>query len=526
MRYHAAVLSDLRYALRQLTKSPGSSLLAVMALALGIGANSAMFSIVNALFLRPLPYPGPQRLVQLTSSLPDPQLNNVPFSWPRFLAVRDNQQVFSDLAVAVFTPFTLSGRGDPEQVQGLMASANYLPVLGVQPLYGRSFSAEEDRAGGGDVVLISSNFWQKRFAGSPDALGQSVTLDARPRTIIGILPPALSRFPFNQIEVWAPRPVEVPFLVPAQIDNGAFTFQVIGRLKPEVTLQQAQENVKLLADGYKAANPKNIDAPTQAVVTLLLESLVGNQRQTFLVLFGAVGCVLLIACANVVNLLLARFSGRRKEIAVRIALGARRGSVIRPFIFESLLVALIGATLGLLFAQWGLKGFLQIGQDCIPRSLEIGIDPTVLAFTAGLALLTGLAMGFVPALQAANPGVNDALKSSARGSTGDVAESRFRKGLLIGEIALSLVLLVSASLLLTSFARLQRVAPGFEPDGLFVGFLNVPPTSYTAKPELANFYRRVLERMAALPGVRSAALNGALPLCGASPPASIAVAAH
>jgi putative ABC transport system permease protein len=517
------MISDLRYALRQLTKSPGSSLLAVIALALGIGANSAMFSIINALFLRPLPYPDPERLVQLTSSLPERQLNNVPFSWPRFLAVRDQQQVFSDLAVAAFNPFTLSGRGDPEQVQGVMASANYLSVLGVQPLYGRSFSAEEDRQGGADVVLISSNFWQKRFGGGQDALGQTLTLDGRPRTIIGILPPALSRFPFNQTEIWAPRPAEVPYLVPAQVDNGAFTFQVIGRLKPGVTLRQARENVKLLADGYRAANPKNVDAPSQAVVNLLLESLVGNQRRTFLVLFGAVGCVLLIACANVVNLFLARFTGRRKEIAVRIALGASRGCVIRPFIFESLLVAMIGAALGLLFAQWGLEGFLRIGRDFIPRSLEVGIDPAVLAFTAGLALFTGLAMGFVPALQAANPDVNDALKSSSRGSTGGLAESRFRHGLLIGEIALSLVLLVSASLLLTSFARLQRVAPGFQPGGLFVGFLNVPPTRYETRPELANFYHRVLERMAALPGVKSVALNDSLPLSGATTQAPIAV---
>src|SRR5437867_8964039 len=436
------MISDLRYALRQLAKSPGSSVLAVIALALGIGANSAMFSIVNTLFLRPLPYPNAERLVQLTSSLPERQLNNVPFSWPRFLAVRDQQQVFSDVAVAAFNPFTLSGRDDPEQVQGVLVSANYLSVLGVQPLYGRGFSVQEDRPGGADVVLISSNFWQKRFGGSQDALGQTLTLDGRPRTIIGILPPALSRFPFNQTEIWAPRPAEVPNLVPAQVDNGAFTFQVIGRLKPGVTLSQARENVKLLADGYRAANPKNVDAPSQAVVNLLLESLVGNQRRTFVVLFGAVGCVLLIACANVVNLLLAPFTSRRKEIAMRIALGASRGCVIRPFIFESLLVAVNGAALGLLFAQWGLKGFLQIGRDFIPRSLEIGMDRAVLAFTAGLALFTGLAMGFVPALQAANPDVNDALKSSPRGSTGGLVETRFRKGLLIGEIALSLVLLV------------------------------------------------------------------------------------
>ena len=517
------MISDLRYAIRQLFKSSGLTLLAVLALALGIGANSAMFSIINALFLRPLPYAEPERLVQLTSSLPERQIDNAPFSWPRFLLVRDQQQVFSELGVAAFSGFTLTGHGDPEQVPGVLASGDYLKVLGVQPLHGRGFSADEEAAGGPDVVLISHSFWRRKLGGSQSALGQSLTLDGRPRTIIGILPEAMSRFPFNQTDLWTPRPAEVPFLVPAQVDNGAFTFQVIGRLKPGVTLQQARENVKLIAAAYQAEHPRNVDAPSRALVNLWLEDLVGNQRPTFVVLFGAVGCVLLIACANVANLLLARFTGRRKEIAVRYALGASRGRVVRPFLLESLLVAATGATLGLLVARLGLGAFLRVGQDFIPRSFEIGIDPLVLAFTAGLALVTGLAMGVVPALQAAKTDVNDDLKASPRGSTGGLGASRFRKGLLVGEIALSLVLLVSASLLLTSFARLQRVAPGFRPEGLFVGFLNVPPGRYEAKTDLANFYRRTLERMAALPGVTSAALNDALPLSGATPQAPIAV---
>jgi putative ABC transport system permease protein len=517
------MIPDLRFAFRQLIKSPGFSLLAVVALALGIGANTAMFSIINTLFLRPLPFPDPDRLVQLTSSLPERQLDNVPFSWPRFMAVRDRQQVFSDLAVGAFSGFTLSGQGDPELVQGILASANFLSVLGVQPLYGRGFSAEEDRAGGADVVLISHNYWRKRYGGDRNALGRTLVLDGRPRTIIGVLPEAMSRFPFNQTDLWTPRPQEVPFLVPAQVDNGAFTFQVFARLKPGVTLEQARENVKVIAGAYRAEHSRNVDAPSQAVVTPLLESFVGGQRRTFLVLFGAVGCVLLIACANVANLLLARFTGRRKEIAVRFALGASRAGVIRPFLMESLLVAAAGAALGLLLAHWGLAGFLQVGRDFIPRSFEIGIDPAVLAFTAGVALLTGLAMGFVPALQASRPDVNDALKTSSRGSTGDVAASRFRKGLLVGEIALSLVLLVSAGLLLASFARLQQVAPGFRSDGVFVGFLNVPPERYPTGPELAGFYRRVLDRMAALPGVKSAALDDAVPLGGATPQAPVAV---
>jgi predicted permease len=518
------MISDLRYAIRLLSRSTGSTLLAVLALALGIGANTAMFSIINTLFLRPLPYQEPERLVQLTSSLPDQGFQIAPFSWPRYIAVRDHQQVFGQLAVAAFTPFTLTDQGDPEQLQGLMTSANYLPTLGVQPLYGRGFSAEEDAPGGPDVVLISERLWRRLFNGDPHALGKTLTLDGRARTIIGVLPPAMSRFPFNQNDVFAPRPAEVPFLVPAQVDNGAFAFQVIARLKPGTTLEQARENVKLLAAGYQAEHSKNVDAPTRAVVNPWLEDLVGNQRQTFAVLFAAVGCVLLIACANVANLLLARFTGRRKEIAVRMALGASRGAVVRPFLMESLLVAAGGALCGLLLAEWGLQGFLQVGQNFVPRSVEVRIDPIVLAFTAALALVTGLVMGLVPALQCAKPNVNEELQSASRGSTAGVAASRFRKGLLVAEIALSFVLLVSASLLLTSFARLQSVVPGFRPDGLFVGFLGVPPAKYPTDPELAGFYGRVIDRMAALPGVTSVALSDALPLSGAVPLAPIAVA--
>ncbi|HYV20978.1 MAG TPA: ABC transporter permease [Verrucomicrobiae bacterium] len=517
------MLSDCRYAVRLLFKSAGSTLLAVLALALGIGANTAMFSIINTLFLRPLPFVEPERVVQLTSHLPERQLDNAPFSLPRYGVVQDHQQVFSHLSVAAFTPFTMTGHGDPEQLQGVMVSADTMPLLGVQPLQGRDFSAEEQAKGGPDVVLISERLWRRLFDGSPDAIGRALTLDGRPHTVIGILPPSLSRFPFNQIDLWAPRPEEVPFLVPAQVDNGAFAFQVLGRLKPGVTLEQARENVKVLAAAYKADHPKNVDAPSQAVVTPWLESLVGNQRRTFAILFAAVGCVLLIACANVANLLLARFTGRRKEIAVRIALGASRGAVIRPFLIESVMVAAGGALLGLLLAQWGLDAFLSVGRDFVPRSIEIGIDPVVLAFTAALALLTGLVMGLVPALQAAKPDVNEELQSASRGSTAGVAASRFRKGLLTAEIALSFVLLVSAGLLLASFARLQRVAPGFQPDGLFVGGINVPMNRYPTDDDLAGFYRRLLERMAALPGVTSVALSDALPLSGAVPVAPVAV---
>ncbi|MBI3886374.1 MAG: ABC transporter permease [Opitutae bacterium] len=517
------MLANLRLAFRHFIKSPGFSLAAVLALALGIGANTAMFSIINTLFLRPLPFAQPRRIVQLTSSLPGGQLTNAPFSYPRYLAVRDAQTVFSDLTVGTFTAFNVTGRGDPEQVQGFHAAANFLHTLGLQPELGRFFSSTEDRPGGPPVVLLSQAYWRKKFNGDRGVLGQTLTLDGRPNTIIGVLPAALSQFPFDQTDLWVPRPAETSLLVPAQLNHGAFGFQVIARLRPGVSLAQAREAVNVLAAGYRAANPKNIDAPSSAETNLLLDDLVGNQRPTFIALFGAVGCVLLIACANVANLLLARFASRRKEIAVRFALGASRGRVIRQFLVESLLLAVLGAGAGLLFAQWAIEVFLKIGQAFIPRALEISLDPVVLAFTAGLALLTGLATGIVPAWQAARPDVNEALKSGARGSSGGARENRFRHGLLVGEIALSLVLLVSASLLLASFSRLSAVAPGFTAAGVFVGGLNPPPARYASAPALADYYRRVLDRVAALPGVKSAALNDALPLSGATPQAPVAV---
>lgn len=338
--------TELRYAVRQLTKSPAFTLVALIALALGIGANTAIFSVIDSTFLRPLPYAQADRLVHLTSSLPERNLNNVPFSYPRFLSIRDHQQVFSDIAVGTFNGFTVTGRGDPEQVQGFAASANYLSVLGVQPLLGRNFSAEEDRPGGASVVMLSHTFWQQHYHGDRDVLGQSLTLNGRPHTIVGVLPPALSRFPLAQISVWTPRPAETSALVPAQLDNGAFAFEVVARLKPGVSLAQAREQVNVLAANYRQAHPKNVDAGSVAQVNLLLEDFVGNQRQTYVLLFGAIGCVLLIACANVANLLLARFTSRRKEVALRFALGASRRQVVRQLLIESLLVAFGGAALG------------------------------------------------------------------------------------------------------------------------------------------------------------------------------------
>src|SRR5262245_1897686 len=300
----------LRYAVRQLIKSPGFTATAVLGLALGIGANVALFSVVNSVFLRPLAYQEPDRLVRLSSTNTAQNLIRVGFSYPRFLEVQERQDVFSDLALSTFNAFTLTGRGDPEQVIGLQASAALLPTLGLQPQSGRNFSAAEDRPGGEPVVLVSQRFLARHLSGESAPLGQAINLDGRPYTIIGILPEAAASFPLNQVEVWIPRPAEVPFLVPSQLNGGGFFFQTIARLKPGVSLDQAREEMKVIAAGYRQSHAANVDAPSEIEVVPLLDDAVGQQRQSYLMLFGAVGCVLLIACANIANLLLARFGAR------------------------------------------------------------------------------------------------------------------------------------------------------------------------------------------------------------------------
>ena len=512
--------SVLRYAVRQLLKSPGFTLVAIVGLALGIGANVALFSVVNSVFLRPLPYPEPERLVRLSSTNEANNLTRVGFSYPRYLEVQERQQVFSDLALSAGNAFTLTGRGDPEQLIGLHASAALLPTLGLEPLLGRNFSPDEDRPGGEHVALVSHAMWQQRFNRDPSILGQVLTLDGAPYTIIGVLPEAASAFPLNQLQIWVPRPAEVPYLVPSQLDNGGYFFQAVGRLRAGVSLEQAREAMNVIAAGYRAAHPANVDAPSQIEIVPLLEDAVGAQRQSYLLLFGAVGCVLLIACANIANLLLARFAARRREIAARFALGARRVDVVRQLVAESLLVAVLGGVVGLLLAQWALRALVTFGADLIPRALEIRIDPLALGFSLVVTILTGLAIGLLPALQATGVNVLEALKEAGRGSVG--SGNRLRAGLLVAEVSLSLVLLIAAGLLLTSFARLQRVEPGFEPAGVFTAQLVLPPQRYP-REKLVAFYEQLYRRLATLPGSTSAALTDRVPLTGGQTPAPVAV---
>jgi predicted permease len=509
----------LRSAVRQLLKSPGFTLIAVLGLALGIGANVALFSVVNSVFLRPLPYRAAEQLVRLSSTSEPQQLIRVGFSHSRYLAVEQRQQVFSDLAFSIGSPFTWTGRGDAEQLIGLRASAAMLPTLGVEPALGRNFSADEDRPGGEHVVLLGHTLWRQRFNSDRSVLGQSITLDGTPYTIIGVLPEAASAFPLNVFQVWVPRPAEVPFLVPAQL-NGGYFFQVIARLRPGVSLPQASEAMNVIAAGYRETSGANVDAPAKIELVPLLEDAVGDQRRSYLLLFGAVGCVLLIACANIANLLLARFAGRRKEIAARFALGASRADVVRLLVTESLLMAALGGVVGVLLAHQALRLLVVFGVDLIPRVLEIGLDGRALGFSLLVTLVTGLAIGLLPALRASRVDLQEALRDAGRGST--ATSQRLRSTLLVAEVSLSLVLLIAAGLLFTSFARLQRVETGFNPDSVFTAQLVLPAERYD-RDRLVAFYERLYRGLASLSGATSAALTDRVPLTGGQAPAPVAV---
>ena len=369
------------------------------------------------------------------------------------------------------------------------------------------------------MVLISQQMWQQRFNRDAAVLGQALTLDGAPYTIVGVLPEAATAFPLNQQQIWVPRPAEVPYRQ-SQLQGGGYFFQAIARLKPGVSLEQAREAMNVIAAGYRAAHPGNVDAPSTIELMPLLDDAVGAQRESYLLLFGAVACVLLIACANIANLLLARFAGRRREIAARFALGASRGDVVRQLVSESMLLAVLGGAVGLLLAEWALRALVAFGADLIPRVAEISIDPIALGFTLMATLVTGLLIGLLPAMQASGVNVLEALKEAGPGSVG--SGRHLRAGLLVVEVSLSLVLLIAAGLLLTSFARLQRVDPGFEPEGVFTAQIALPRHYSPAK--LIEFYEQFYQRLATLPGASSAALSDRVPLTGDQTPTVVAVA--
>src|SRR5262245_17744955 len=508
--------TDLRFVVRQLLKSPGFTLLALLTLAIGIGLSTAIFSLINDLFLRGLPYAEPGRVVHLTASAKDRDLNEIPLSAPRFMHYRDAQAVFSDFGADGFAAFTLTGLGDPVQVFGGRLTWNYFDLLGVRPIRGRNFlAAEEDRA---DVAVVTERCWRTRLNGDSNVIGRSITLDGTPHTIVGVLPnqPA-AWFGTNAVaEVWTTKPFVIPGFSHERMMRGTGFLRVLGRLKLGVTLEQARAALPALDQSYAAAYAGNLDRTATTSIKTMPEDVTGNLRPAFATLFAAVSLVLLIACSNVANLLLARFSGRRREIALRLSLGASRSSVLRLFLFESLLVSALAGVAGAFLARLLVPLIPSMAANFLP--LERGYDPglslPVLGFMTALSILTGLAMGMYPALHASRAELIDGLKEGARGATGSRRQQRFRRMLVGAQVALSVALLAGAALLIASFTRLTRQDLGFAPDHLWVGFITLPPARYGDLEAGQRFVDRTLDALRTLPGLERASVSDDVPLLG------------
>jgi predicted permease len=508
-------MRNFRYAARTLAKSPGFTLVAIVTLALGIGANTAIFSVANALLLRPLPYAHPDRLVLVYAVKADAPFAIQPFSYLRLTFLNEKSRAFAGFAAFTNETFNLTGTGDPEQLSAARVSWNFFNVLGVSPAIGRAFLPEEDQPGARAVCLISHALWTRAFGARADIAGQNITLDATPYTIAGVLPRGFQFAPLGaDVDLWAPRVFDLNITTPAQIRAGVGFLSAVARLAPGVSARQADAEMNILDRQYKRENPGMPDAdPSQTIHARdLQEQTVANVRTAVLILCGAVGLLLLIACANVAALLLSRALARRKEIAIRAALGAKRTALIAQLLAESVLLALAGGALGIALSAWGTHALAALGQGNLPRVDEIGIDWRVMLFTAGLSLITGVLFGLLPALQLSRQDLNPVLRAEGRGSAGSRRRSRARGVLVVAQVALSMVLLVGAGLLIRSFVRLRNVNGGFDARNVLTMRVALPPARYPKGPQMAAFYDQVVKKVSAMPGVRSAAVCSALPV--------------
>jgi predicted permease len=506
------LLQDLRFGLRMLRKNPGFSLIAVLTLALGIGANTAIFSVVNAVLLRPLPYAAPERLVFIYNSAPGWGIQKLGLFEAEFLRLRDQARALEQVSLYTSTTLTLTGAGEPERVSSGTASGELFAALGAPPALGRSFKLAEEPRGQGNVVILSHSFWRRKFAASPAVIGQSLTLDGRSYIIVGVLPQSFK----SPLELQADRAVEL-WIPPGYNPAGSCCghgLNVVARVRVGQTLEQAQTEINAIMAGVKRDYPQGYpkDGTKQALLKPLQQELVGDLRRALWVLLAAVFFVLLIACANVANLLLARSELRVAEIALRAALGAGRARIIRQLLVESLLLAVIGGGLGLLLAWRGLALLPALGAEKIPRLQEITLDGPVLGFTLLVSLLTGIVFGLAPAWQALKFDLHTALKEGGRASAPIRGRSRLRATLVVAEVALSLMLLLGAGLLIRSFWRLQQVDTGFRAEQLLTLRLFPPASTYANDQQVAAFYEKLLERVRSLPGVKDAAVTDGLPL--------------
>ena len=505
------LLQDLRYSIRMLAKSPGFTTVAVLTLALAIGANTALFSIVNGVLLNPLPYPRPNELVTLHESKTN--INTGSISYPNFLDWQKENHTLSSMAVSRSYSFSLTGLGQAEQIQGQFVTSDFFSILGVKPLMGRNFVSADDQVGAAPVLLISAGFWKRKLSGAADVVGKSLTLDGREYTIAGVIPTdfALKIDSFSPADVYAPV---VQWNNDLLFSRGAgLGFHGIGRLKPGVSIEQARVDFTGVTGNLAAAYPE-VNKGIGAALIPFKQRMLGGVKPILLLLFCAVGFVLLIACANVANLLLARAGGRAREFAVRTALGAGKLRLVRQLLTESVLLGIVGGAFGLLLASWGTRAALKALPETLPRAGEVGMDLRVLLFTASAALLAGILFGLAPALKVSRTNVQESLKEGGRGASG--AHNRTHGALVVVEMALALVLLIGAGLTLRSLVGLWNVDPGFNPQNVMVFGFSLSPSSLKSSPAAIRAGFRAAEAaMASTPGVRAASMSwGAFPLSG------------
>ncbi|HEY0003690.1 MAG TPA: ABC transporter permease [Pyrinomonadaceae bacterium] len=508
------LLQDVRYGFRMLWSRPGFSIVAIITLALGIGANTAIFSVVNAVLIRPLSFKSPERLVMVWEHNRPRAIERNVINPANFMDWQEQNSVLEEMAAFYDAPFNLTGVDDPEELPGQVVTTNYFHVLGVQPLMGREFAPDENQAGKDQVAILSYGLWQRRFGSNPAIIGQKVLLNGQPQTVVGVMPPDFNLFIKNssftgkKATIWQPLTVTEN----TRIRRGRF-MSAIARLKPGVTLEQAQAEMDRIAANLEQQYP-DFNKGWGIRLVPLQQQLVGEIRPALLVLLCAVGLVLLIACANVANLLLARAVTREKEIAIRSALGAARFRIIRQLLTESLLLALLGGVLGLLLAMWGVDLLVALSPPNLLPLGGTGVSLRILGFTLVVSLLTGIIFGLAPALQISRPDLNESLKTGGKGTAGGTARQRVRNTLVVVEVALALLLLTGSGLLIRSLVRLQSVNPGFDAANVLTARVLLPNSKYGEEHQRVAFFRELLERVERIPGVRSAGAISFLPLTG------------
>jgi predicted permease len=498
---------DLRFGMRMLARNPGFTAVAVLTMALGLGANTALFSVVNGVMLKALPFKEPDRLVfalETNAKFPAPGVSASSLNYRDW---KEQNHVFESLAARQAFAGNLTSNERPEKLQGEKVTWDYFPTLGLAPLAGRAFTPEEDKPGAAPVLLLSHGLWQRRFAGDPKLVGQTISFNGQSATVIGIMPNDYR----PNVEFWVPLAITYQ-----NADRNLHNLQVVGRLAPGVSQTQAQTEMAGIAARLAQQYPEANNGWGVALVQFQ-DLVILNIRPALRILLAAVGFLLLIACANVANLLLARAAAREKEIALRLALGASRGRLMRQVLTESVLISLLGGGLGILIAVWGTQALLKLNLQGIPRAQEIGVDGQVLGFTLLVSVISGLLFGLIPAWQSSNPNLNEKLKESGKSASSNPRGNRLRSALVVIQVALAFVLLVGAGLLLKSFSQLQQVNVGFNREHLLTMQISLPPAAYPQGPDVLNFYREALRQFSSLPGVTAVAAISQVPLAGGGP---------